>query len=88
MSEFSDVPDFLQTSDWRRSKGGEEAAVMLALIDGPIVFALIVGGACIGLRGLFNIDILSIVLGHTGAKIAQTLVGLSAIWMLFRHKFV
>jgi uncharacterized membrane protein YuzA (DUF378 family) len=56
------------------------------MVDLPTLLIVIFGGFYLGLLGGFNIDILTAVFGGAGARIVQTLIGLCALWQVYRQR--
>jgi uncharacterized membrane protein YuzA (DUF378 family) len=56
------------------------------LIDFPTLVFIIIGGLNLGVLGFFGYDAASAVFGAY-TKIAYMVVGVSAVWQLFRQRF-
>jgi uncharacterized membrane protein YuzA (DUF378 family) len=56
------------------------------LIDFPTLIFIIVGGLDLGVLGFFGYDAAAAAFG-AHAKIAYMVVGVSAVWQLFRQRF-
>jgi uncharacterized membrane protein YuzA (DUF378 family) len=56
------------------------------LVDFPTLFFIIVGGLDLGVLGFFGYDAAAAVFGPH-VKIAYMVVGVSAVWQLFRQRF-
>jgi uncharacterized membrane protein YuzA (DUF378 family) len=58
----------------------------MGLIDFPTLVFIIAGGLDLGVLGFFGYDAAAAVFGsHT--RIAYMVVGVSAVWQLFRQRF-
>lgn len=64
------------------------------LLDKIALFLTIVGGIVWGVFGIFNVNVIDLLLGdklHVIARIIYTLVGISALWsisLLFRENSI
>jgi uncharacterized membrane protein YuzA (DUF378 family) len=56
------------------------------IIDCPTLILVIVAGLCLGLVGVFGWDAPGDLLG-AHKNLAFMLIGLSAVWQLFRQRF-
>ena len=56
------------------------------LIDFPTLVFIIIGGLNLGVLGFFGYDAAAAVFG-SNVKIAYMVVGVSAVWQLFRQRF-
>jgi uncharacterized membrane protein YuzA (DUF378 family) len=56
------------------------------LIDFPTLIFIIVGGLDLGVLGFFGYDAAAAAFGPD-VKIAYMVVGVSAVWQLFRQRF-
>lgn len=58
------------------------------IVSGVAKFLLLLGGLNWGLVGLFNFDLVKFLLGFVGAtmyaNVAYVLVGISALWIVWR----
>jgi len=56
------------------------------LIDLPTVIFVLLAGVCLRVLGACNFDILTTAFGGREAKVAQVVIGPSAVWQLFRQR--
>ena len=76
MEEFDNYPYWLGTNF--DDEGGSP------IVNALLWVVVLIGGLYLALRGLFGVDIFALALSHTGARVIQAIVGLSAIWGVFR----
>jgi uncharacterized membrane protein YuzA (DUF378 family) len=55
-------------------------------LDFPTLFLIIAAGFQTGLQAIFGVDAVGMIFGGNG-KFVLALMGLSAVWQLFRQKF-